>query len=66
MQTKLENKEITIYFNDSSNSGIARKDGTFLELTNNTILLRNSNGVVEGIPLYKVVRFVEKPQWGKR
>ncbi len=63
MQTNLTTKEITIYYDDKSNSTVGRKDGTFLELTNNSIVLRNTNGAVEIIPLYRVIRIVEKNKW---
>jgi len=59
MQTELNSKQITIYYDDKS-SGIGKKDGTFIEIADNCILIKNLNGAIEIIPLYKVVRAIFK------
>lgn len=60
LRIDLVNKKITVYFQDGSQQHIGRKDGIFLELTNSTLILRNTQGVIEGIPISKIIRFIEK------
>lgn len=67
MQTKLTGSKITVYYKDfsnyGSNKGIGRKDGEFIEFSNNTLILKNTQGVIEGIPLHNVIRFIERESW---
>jgi len=60
MRTDLRNRHITVYFQDGSREHIGRKDGVFVELTNSTLILKNTHGVIEGIPISKIIRFIEK------
>jgi len=60
MQTTLTNKQVSVYFDDKSSSGVTRKDGEFLQIENNAIYIKNTGGTVEIIPLYRVIRIVEK------
>jgi len=62
---ELKDRQVTIYYKDhsqyGSNAGVGRKDGIFLEINNNTIVMKSSMGIIEGIPLHNVIRFIIKP-----
>ena len=62
----LKDKRITIYFDDESESGVVRKDGIGISLSNNSIIFKDNSGLIQLIPLYRVIRIIEKPMMGGR
>ena len=55
------NQQVTIYYDDRSHgNNIARKDGFLLGFESNSVIIKNTNGFRELIPLNRIIRIIEK------
>lgn len=59
---QLKGKKVSIYFDDGTRIG--RKDGIFIEISDNSISFKATSGHIEIIPFSRVIRIEEKTSFG--